>query len=160
MLTFEQKIEILDTFPELQRKDVSLGRTNYHYEDSAYDKKNVVYHLHKNGNGYVYVGQTPGYAPDDKGFVNIRSYSAEELRAAVEASIAYLSTPPAAVQAAPKRRKPKNGTERWSGPDKQVLELKFEDDLWYLYTGLNLEMAFETYEEAEEYLTEEGFTRS
>jgi len=158
MLTIEQKIEILDSFPELQRKDVSLGRINYHYEDSAYDKKNVVYHLHKNGNGYVYVGQTPGYSPDDKGFVNIREYSAEELRAAVEASISYLSTPP--VIPAPKRRKPKTGTETWTGPDHQVLELKFEDDLWYLFTGLNLESAFETYEEAVEYLVEEGFART
>jgi hypothetical protein len=37
------------------------------------------------------------------------------------------------------------------------LELKHEEDMWYLYAGMNLEMAFETLQEAEEYLAEEGF---
>jgi len=36
----------------------------------------------------------------------------------------------------------------------------FEEDLWYLYAGLNLESAFETYEEAEQYLEEEQFSRA
>ena len=48
---------------------------------------------------------------------------------------------------------------RWIGPEgfSLALELRNEEDLWYLYAGLNLEMAFETFEEAEEYLEEEGF---
>jgi len=160
MLSFEQKIEILDTFSELERKNVSLGRVNYHFEASLHDKKNVVYHLHPKGNGYVYVGEASGYETDDKGFVNIRDFSSDQLHAAVSTSIALLSTPlPEPEVRAPKRRKSKAGNQTWIGQDNHTLDLKFEDDLWYLYTGLNLEMAFETYEEAEEYLQEEGFTR-
>ena len=56
MLTFEQKIAILDSFPELERKDVSLGRVNYHFEGSAHEKKTVGYRFHPNGNGYVFAG--------------------------------------------------------------------------------------------------------
>lgn len=39
MLTFQQKIHILESFPQLERRDVSLGRVNFHYEGSIYDKK-------------------------------------------------------------------------------------------------------------------------
>lgn len=56
MLTFEEKLSIIETFPELQRKDVSLGRVNFHYPDSVQEKKIVVQHLHPNGNGFVYAG--------------------------------------------------------------------------------------------------------
>jgi hypothetical protein len=33
----------------------------------------------------------------------------------------------------------------------------YEDDLWYIYAGFNLDSAFETYDEAKQYLLEEGF---
>ena len=56
MLTFTEKLAIIESFPQLQRKDVSLGRVNFHFEESVYDKKIVVQHLHPNGNGYVYAG--------------------------------------------------------------------------------------------------------
>lgn len=46
----------------------------------------------------------------------------------------------------------------WTNDEGQTLTLKLEDDLWYVYADLNLEMAFETLEEAKEYLAEEGFT--
>lgn len=39
MLTFEQKLEVFKSFPELEQRNVSLGRVNFHYEGSAYDKK-------------------------------------------------------------------------------------------------------------------------
>ena len=61
MLTFEQKQEIIESFPELTRKEVSLKRVNYHYAESTYDKTVVVQHLHPNGNGFVYVAGIPGY---------------------------------------------------------------------------------------------------
>ncbi|MGQ0517887.1 hypothetical protein ACT453_49800, partial [Bacillus sp. D-CC] len=54
MLTFEEKLSIIESFPELERKNVSLKRVNFHFEESRLDKKNVVYHLHPNGNGFVY----------------------------------------------------------------------------------------------------------
>lgn len=47
----------------------------------------------------------------------------------------------------------------WTNEDGHTLSLRFEEDLWYLYAGLQLEMAFETVAEAEEYLAEEGFAR-
>lgn len=162
MLSFEQKLTILESFPELQRKDVSLGRVNYQYEESLYDKKNVAFHLHPNGNGYLYAGHLRGYDMDDKGFVNVREYDEEAFRELVEASIRSLSfraPEPTSIKkgmsAAPAGEV--RATE-WINADKQLLTLKHEDDLWYVYTGTSLEMVLETYEEAEQYLQEEGFS--
>ncbi len=161
MLSFEQKLAIIESFPELQRKDVSLGRTNFHYEESAHEKKTVVHHLHPNGNGYVFAGLVPGIATDNKGLVNIRDYSEEELRSLIEKSISSLATPPPEKPETGKKKKRKPPQEeRWIGPNNDVLTLLFEEDLWYLYAGLNLESAFETYEEAEQYLEEEQFSRA
>lgn len=165
MLSFDQKISILESFPELKRKDVSLGRVNYQYEESLYDKKNVAFHLHPNGNGFIYAGNLEGYDTDDKGFVNIRNYDAEEFRRLVQESIRSLSyrkpewnersVREAAVKAP--RGKSEGSSSTWFGPDKQSLTLRHEDDLWYVYAGASLEMVLETYEEAEQYLQEEGF---
>ncbi|AIQ45173.1 hypothetical protein R70723_04130 [Paenibacillus sp. FSL R7-0273] len=161
MLTFEQKLAIFDSYPELERRDVSLGRVNYHFEESRHDKKTVASHLHPNGNGFVYAGLLRGYETDGKGLVNIRDYSEADLRELISASISSLSMyiPDAP---APSKRKKKAaasaGAETlWTNADGNTLSLKFEEDLWYLYAGLQLEMAFETIEEAEEYLAEEGF---
>lgn len=160
MLSFQEKLDICSTFPELERKDVSLGRVNFAYEESLYDKKTVVYHLHPNGNGFVYAGLVPGAETDAKGFVNIRDAGAEELRELIARSIASLSqregqpAPAAEQQTSRKRAK----VQLWHGPGNQTLQLKYEDELWYIYAGLNLESAFETFEEAEEYLREEGFS--
>ncbi|MEV5029872.1 hypothetical protein [Paenibacillus sp. LPE1-1-1.1] len=160
MLSFEQKLAIIEAFPELERKDVSLGRTNFHYEESAHEKKSVVHHLHPNGNGYVFAGLVPGVETDDKGLVNIRDFNEEELRSIIEKSISSLSIAPPEKPESKKKKKKKQALEqRWIGPDNAVLTLLFEEDLWYLYADLNLESAFETYEEAEEYLLEEQFTR-
>lgn len=35
MLSFEEKRAVVESFPELERKNVSLGRINYHYEKKA-----------------------------------------------------------------------------------------------------------------------------
>ncbi|WP_438447677.1 hypothetical protein [Gorillibacterium sp. sgz5001074] len=162
MLTFQEKLDICSSFPELQRKDVSLGRVNFHYEESAYDKKTVVYHLHPNGNGFVYAGLVEGAPTDDKGFVNIRDYAAEDLRSLIAKSIRSLAgtgaedTTPAAPADAGAAGEPEK--IRWIGPDHAVLTLHYEDELWYIYSGANLEEAFETMEEARDYLAEEGFT--
>lgn len=161
MLSFEQKLAIIESFPELQRRDVSLGRTNFHYEESAHEKKSVVHHLHPNGNGYVFAGLVPGIATDNKGLVNIRDCSEDELRSLIEKSISSLATPPPEKTETGKKKKRKPPQEeRWIGPNNDVLTLLFEEDLWYLYAGLNLESAFETYEEAEQYLEEEQFSRA
>ncbi|MVP01792.1 hypothetical protein [Paenibacillus lutrae] len=162
MLSFDQKIAILESFPELQRKNVSLGRVNFHYEESAHDKKTVAYHIHPNGNGYIYAALIPDCPADDKGMVNIRDYSEEQLRSLVEQSIRSLSGNSAAAPiesgTAPSAaaNEPKN-EQLWQGPDNQTLTLRMEDDLWFVYAGLNLDSVFESLEEAEEYLNEEGF---
>lgn len=155
MLSFEQKLAIIESFAELERKDVSLGRVNFQYPGSVHDKKNVVYHLHPNGNGFVYAGLLPDCPADDKGFVNIRDLPEHELRSLIADSIRSLSTAAEPAQASGQRR-----SERWTGTGNQSLTLKFEDDFWYIFAGLNLDSVFETYEEAVEYLQEEGFTRS
>jgi hypothetical protein len=146
MLTFEEKLAVIGSFTALQRKDVSMGRVNFHYEASILDKKIVVYHLHPNGNGFVYAEHVPNTTTDDKGFVNIREYSTDELRSIIEAAISSISA--------------SLSEEIWTDADGQILKLVVEDDLWNVYTGSNLEMAFETYTEAKQYLMEEGFSRS
>jgi hypothetical protein len=157
MLSFQEKLEICSSFAELARKDVSLGRINFAYEDSAYDKKTVVYHLHPNGNGYVYAGRLQSVPTDDKGFANIREAGAEELRELIARSIASLAPQAESGSvAAPADHTP--GGRLWHGPNKEMLTLKFEDELWYVFAGPNLDCAFETREEAEEYLREEGFS--
>jgi hypothetical protein len=158
MLSFEEKLAIADSFPELQRKDVSLGRVNYHCETSVYDKKTVVYHLHPNGNGYVYAGLLKGYDTDEKGLVSIRELSADDLRSLIGQSIRSLTSSSA-------RHSGKAGQakeERWTNGKKHSLTLKFEDEdqMWYIFSGMDLDSVFETYDEAKEYLEEEGFSRN
>lgn len=158
MLTFEQKKAVIESFPELERKDVSLGRVNYQFEESKHDKKNVVYHLHPNGNGFVYAGLIRGYKTDDKGFVNIRDFTEDALRKLIRSSIQTLSEPPRTE--AEEAIIGEGQEERWFGPDDQTLILLNEDEWWNIYAGLNLEESFGSYEEAIQYLEEEGFTRN
>lgn len=150
MLTFEEKLAIIETFPELTRHDVSLGRVNFHYKDSVLDKKIVVYRLHPNGNGFVYAGQMDdlddAYSIDEKGMVNIRDFTEEELRNIVTASIYSLS------QSA---HEPVE--EQWQNQEDISLLLKQELGSWNVYTGDILEATFATYDAARDYLEQEGF---
>jgi hypothetical protein len=165
MLNVEQKLEVLQSYPQLQRKDVSLGRVNFHYEDSAYDKKIVAFHIHPNGNGYIYAGLLPNYETDDKGFVNIRDYSEADLRTLLDETIKAMSYNPNEVESkepepaktAPTLAATSTGGGTWINEDGHTLTLKYEDDMWYVYSGLNLDMAFESRSEAGEYLKDEGF---
>ncbi|MGG1660813.1 hypothetical protein [Brevibacillus sp. NRS-1366] len=157
MLTFEEKLAIIESFPQLTRNNVSLKRVNFHYEESLHDKKTVVYHLHPNGNGFVFAGFLKGYQKDDKGFVNIRDFSAEELHTVIEASIQSLSQK---REVAPKiTAAPEQVEETWIDKQNNTLVLQQEDSLWNVYHGMNLEASFESYVEAEQYLIEEGFAR-
>lgn len=161
MLSFEEKLAIIESYPELQRRDVSLRRVNFHYEESAHDKKIVVFHLHPNGNGFVYAGLLRNYETDDKGFVNIRDYAEDALRVLLKESIHSLSMKVPELPVNSKRKQAGGGDGReaeWIGPKGQTLILKQEDELWYIYAGLNLDMVFESYDEAEQYLLEEGFS--
>jgi len=153
MLTYEEKIAIIETFPELTRKDVSLGRTNYQFEESVTDKKNVVFHLHPNGNGFVYAEHVKGYRTNDKGMVNIREFSADELRDLIEKSIHSLT-----AKAVEENTSEEIDEETWVNKDGQTLKLIFEDDMWNIYAGISLDGTFNSYGEAAEYLDEEGFS--
>lgn len=151
MLSFEEKISIMESFPELERKEVSMGRVNFHFEGSAYEKKLVGFHFHRNGNGFIFAGlMDDGPQTDEKGYVNIREIGADELRELVRQSILSL-TGDAPFE--------EGQEEQWIGPDAAILTMKFEDDMWYIFSGLNLEAAFETHDDAKTYLREEGFKR-
>ncbi len=152
MLTFEQKQAIIETFPELSKKAISLKRLNYHFEESQYDKTIVVQQLHPNGNGYVFVGDGGPYESDERGLVNIREASEDEIKEMIRYSIALLST---------KEEQAEDATEQnWSNKEGGELKLVNEDDLWNIYHGLNLEDSFESQEAAILYLKEEGFKRN
>lgn len=153
MLTFEQKKEILGRFSELTEKSISMNRINYHYEGSQYEKKIVVEKLHPNGNGFVYVGDLLAYKADDKGLVNIRDFTEQQLVEVVEDSIMYLTEvdePKAEVII----------EESWKNSSNDQLLLVEEDPYWNVYHAFNLEESFGTREDAEQYLKEEGFKKS
>ncbi|BBO00233.1 hypothetical protein [Sporolactobacillus terrae] len=156
LLDFNQKLAIIESFSELEQKKVSLGRLNFQYNGSATDKKNVVYHLHPNGNGYVYAKGIDGYDADAKGMVNIRDFSEEELRELLKKAIFALS--PEGLY----KRETANGNdhELWVTPSgRSELEIVYDNALWNVYAGDLLDGTFRTYKEAVEYLTEEGFVR-
>ncbi|WP_079525941.1 hypothetical protein [Halobacillus hunanensis] len=150
MLSFEEKIAIMEEFNQLEKKEVSLGRVNFHFENSLYDKKNIVYHLHPNGNGFVYAGELEDYPTDSKGMINIRDFKADELRNLVQEAIESLSATPAE----------KNPVlEEWMNDYDQSLVLMREEDGYNVYADEALEGTFNSYEEAANFLEQEGFSR-
>ncbi|MGM0837818.1 MAG: hypothetical protein ACQEV7_16805 [Bacillota bacterium] len=156
MLTFEQKLAIIESFPELERKDVSLKRVNFQFEESLSDKKNVVYHLHPNGNGFVYAKGIKGYRTDEKGMVNIREFSEEELKEVIAKAIEVLSVE---TNSEVSDEAEAFEDEKWANDEGQTLMLVLEDDMWNVYAGQNLDGTFPSYNEAKQYLIEEGFRK-
>lgn len=158
MLTFNEKLAIIEAYPELEQKKVSLGRVNFQLQNSISDKRNIVYHLHPNGNGFVYAGQLPAYDTDDKGMVNIRDFSAEELKVLIKEAIHSLS--PVDKSTAEQAIIGDQTEERWVNEENNNLILINENDAWNIYFGLNLDESFNTYDEAVEFLNQEGFHRN
>lgn len=147
MLTFEEKINIIESFPELQRNDISLGRVNFHFEESVLDKKVVVYRLHPNGNGFVYVEQLDDTYPiDSNGMVNIRDFTEDALRKVIKESIASLS-----------EQEPFE--ETWVNDENQTLLLIDDFYTCDIYAGDMLDGTYATYNAAADYLQQEGFRR-
>lgn len=147
MLTFDEKLAIIESFPELVRRDISLGRVNFHFEESIMDKKIVVYRLHPNGNGFVYAEQIDdNYETDQKGMVNIRDFTEDELRKVVQQSIDSLS-------------EPEPFEETWINAENETLQLVHDFDLWNIYAGDMLDATYPTYNGAADYLQQEGFRR-
>lgn len=147
MLSFEQKQDIIESFPELTKKEISLNRLNYHFENSLHEKTIVIEKLHPNGNGFVYVGDLLKYEKEanEKGLVNIREYDEQALREIIRDAIDYMSedmeTPI---------------VENWTSREGVLLELVHEKRNWNIYFRNNLEESFGTREPAVEYLFEEG----
>ncbi|MYL30167.1 hypothetical protein GLW03_10080 [Halobacillus halophilus] len=150
MLTFEEKVAVIEEFTELDRKDISLGRVNFHYEDSLYDKKIVVYRLHPNGNGFVYAGEMEEADTDERGMINIKDYSADALRDLIRKAINSLSLSPAEKDPV---------MEEWLNDRDQALILLREEDGYNVYADDTLEGAFNSYQEAASFLEQEGFSR-
>lgn len=152
MLTFEQKQAIIESFPQLTKKEISLKRLNYHFEGSLFEKSIVVEKLHPNGNGFVFVGDLLKYEQEvnDKGLVNIRDYNEAQLREVVEAAIQYLGEE---IDDSPI-------IENWTSREGTKLELEFNNRSWNIYHQGNLEETFGTREDAVAYLREEGFRQS
>lgn len=150
MLSFEQKQEIIETFPELSKREISLKRLNYHYDESFYEKTIVVEKLHPNGNGFVYVGDLVKYENEanEKGLVNIRDYSEPKLREIVGDAINYLSEDP-----------DQPIVEKWTSKSGTEIELIYEKRSWNVYYQQNLEESFGTKEAAVSYLQEDGFKK-
>jgi hypothetical protein len=162
MLSFEDKIALIqENFPELEMHEVSLGRLNFHYEESVQDKKIVVYHLHPNGNGFVYGGHLPQSVKNEKGYVNIRDYEADELIALIKESLEFLSKKHGWQQQ--KKDRTDDGErkeEHWYSHSHEKIRLVGEDGMWFIFDEDDaLEAAFETYAEAEGYLKEADFKR-
>ena len=157
MLSFEEKLKVIESFPQLERKDVSLRRVNFHYVESGSEKKNVVYHLHPNGNGFVYADKLKEYDTDNNGMVNIRDFSKEELREIIEKSIQSL-VPNTVEEKITSEESMEE--EEWIDSENNTLLLLQEEGFWNIYAGVNLENSFSSYEEACEYLKEEGFKKS
>lgn len=152
MLTFEQKQTIIESFPGLTKKEISLNRVNYHFENSLYEKTVVVEKLHPNGNGFVFVGDLLRYEKEanNKGLVNIRDYDETQLRGIIEDAIAYLSE---------EIEEEEPIIEIWRNREGEQLNLVCEQRSWNVYHGENLEEAFGTYDAAKAYLLEEGFRK-
>lgn len=152
MLTFEQKQTIIESFPGLTKKEISLNRVNYHFENSLYEKTVVVEKLHPNGNGFVFVGDLLRYEKEanNKGLVNIRDYDETQLREIIEDAIAYLSE---------EIEEEEPIVEIWRNREGEKLNLVCEQRSWNVYHGENLEEAFGTYDAAKAYLLEEGFRK-
>lgn len=153
MLTFEQKQAIIETFPQLTKKEISLKRVNYHFDGSLYEKSIVVEKLHPNGNGFVFVGDLLKYEKEagKNGLVNIRDYNEDELRTIVQAAIDYL---------AEEEEEEVPIIENWVSREGAKLELIFDNPFWHLYHQGNLEDTFGTRDSAVEYLREEGCRQS
>ena len=149
MLTFEQKQQIIESFPQLVKKEISLKRLNYHFEDSLYEKTIIVEKLHPNGNGFVFIGDLLKYEKEAvKGLVNIRDYSEAQLREIIQDAIDYLGEEE--VDEGPI-------IEIWSSREGSEIELIYNGRSWDVFFQDNLEESFGTREAAVEYLREEGF---
>ncbi|MBY0096674.1 hypothetical protein [Mesobacillus maritimus] len=97
MLTFEEKKAIFRSF-NLEEKQTSNGRINFHYPESKQRGQVVGTQLHTNGNGYV-IGKymSPdtinryGYKIDSRGWIPIKEFTKEQLTDVISEAIKSMS---------------------------------------------------------------------
>lgn len=89
--------------------------------------------------------------------VNIRDFSKEELIEVIEKSIQSLGPN---IQEEETVEEEIVEEETWIDTENNTLLLFQEEGFWNIYAGVNLENSFFSYEEACEYLREEGFNKS
>lgn len=151
ILTFEEKKEIFDSYPELEASPVSMNRLNYHFKESAVAKTVVVRFLHPNGNAFIYAGYLPK-EETNKGYISVLEDDEDRIRELVEEAISFL-------------RKTESGyedgySELWFNQEGEVLRLQFENPVWsVLLPSEQIEGIFKTKEAGESYLRDEGFQK-
>lgn len=97
MLSFEEKKCIFRSFQGLHEKTISNG-VNYIYSDSLQRGKILSTQLQPSGNGYVigkYMDEetirTKGYKVDNRGWINIKEFSAGDLHEIITTAMLSMS---------------------------------------------------------------------
>src|SRR5699024_11645083 len=132
MLTFEQKLAIIESFPELTRYNISMGRVNFHFEDSLLLRSVVVDRLHPNGNGFIYGGELDtAYEVDNRGMINIRELDEGALRSLIREAIDSM-------------KETEITTETWIDDEGYTVTLSGADDTWDVLLGEYLDATLPT----------------
>ncbi|EBD1663360.1 hypothetical protein K1783_001143 [Listeria monocytogenes] len=149
MLNFEEKKALVESINGFELHEISMGRINVHYPASKRDKKIIVKHLHPNGNAFVYAPFLEVEPLDKQGYVNVKDYSENEIRVLLLEAKEFMDSDEDGY---------KEGlTKIYQDNSGEKLSLVYENKMWVIYTGENLEAVFPTLESAEGYLLDEGF---
>lgn len=149
MLNFEEKKALIESIDGFELHEISMGRINVHYPASKRDKKIIVKHLHPNGNAFVYAPFLEVEPLDKQGYVNVKDYSENEIRVLLLEAKEFMDSDEDGY---------KEGlTKIYQDNSGEKLSLVYENKMWVIYTGENLEAVFPTLESAEGYLLDEGF---
>ncbi|PDR00508.1 hypothetical protein A0I97_07230 [Listeria monocytogenes] len=143
------KKALIESINGFELHEISMGRINVHYPASKRDKKIIVKHLHPNGNAFVYAPFLEVEPLDKQGYVNVKDYSENEIRVLLLEAKEFMDSDEDGY---------KEGlTKIYQDNSGEKLSLVYENKMWVIYTGENLEAVFPTLESAEGYLLDEGF---
>lgn len=150
MLNYEEKKAIFDSYTELTSQGVSMGRLNYHFNESAVPKTLLIKHLHpKSGNAFIFAG----YLPEEdtkEGYISVHESNEAELRRFVERGIEFLRLT--------KDGFPEGYEEKWFDDHQDELILRYTNEAWLIIMQSGgVEAVFRTKEQGEAYLNDEGF---
>ncbi len=82
MLSLEEKRQILNSFKELREELDDFSRYFYYFDQASSRRKIIAREFVESGNGYVYGADLSDYRAqaDTRGWVNVKYFSAEQLR--------------------------------------------------------------------------------